>query len=212
MSGLPTLLPIVEGQSEEQGAQVLLRRLLAEMEASEVRIARPFRIKRTRVSRRGEVERAVIQGLRSRSDVCAILVLVDGDDDSPEALAQAILEDCRRATSLPVAAVIARRELEAWFLGAKESLRGARGIKPDANSPAEPESIRGAKERLTRNMLGDRSYVEVDDQPAFAAIFDLETARACCASFKFLCEELRRLVAEIAAIQPGSGVDLERLE
>lgn len=198
MSKPPTLLPIVEGQSEEQGVPVLLRRLLTEIGALEVRIARPFRIKRTRISRRGEVERAVIQGLRSRSDVRAVLVLVDGDDDPPEVLAQVILEDCRRATPLPVAAVIARRELEAWFLGAKESLRGVRGIKPDANSPIDPESIRGAKERLTRNRQGDRSYVEVDDQPAFAELFDLEAARARCPSFQFLCDELRRLLAGIS--------------
>jgi len=201
-----TLLPIVEGQSEEQGVPVLLRRLLVEIGAPEVQVARPFRIKRTRASRRGEVERAVIQGIRSRSDVRAILVLVDGDDDSPEALAQTILEDCRRATPLPVAAVVIRREFEAWFLGAKESLRGLRGIKPDAKSPENPESIRGAKERLTTNMVRGRSYVEVDDQPAFAAAFDLEATRTRCPSFQFLCDELRRLLAEIAATSPRAAL------
>ncbi len=94
--------------------------------------------------------------------------------------------------------MVATRELEAWFLGAKESLRGVRGIKPGANAPPDPESVRGAKERLSRNMERGRSYFEVDDQPAFAATFDLAAARTRCPSFQFLCDELRRLLAEIA--------------
>ena len=34
----------------------------------------------------------------------------------------------------------------------------------DAGNPPDPETIRGAKERLTRNMEGNRRYVEVDDR------------------------------------------------
>lgn len=201
MSRPPSLLPIVEGQSEVGGVPELLRRLLIEIERPDVIIATPFRITRTRVLRFNEVERAIKQGIRDRSDkhdVRAILVLVDGDDPPFEPLARKILEDCRRATHLPTAAVVAIREFEAWFLGAKESLRGKRGIKPDATSPAEPESIRDAKGRLTSNMERGRSYLEVVDQPALAAKFDLEAARARCPSFQFLCDELRRLVAEIS--------------
>ncbi len=197
----PSLLSVVEGYSEVKGVPIVLRRLLAELERFDLVIERPIRISRTKILRGGEVEQAVSQGIRDRSEehnVKAVLVLVDGDDPPYDVLSRKILEDYHRATQLPVAAVVAIREFEAWFLGAKESLRGVRGIKPDAKSPDNPESIRGAKERLTRNMERNRSYVEVVDQPAFAAVFDLEAARVNCPSFQFLCNELRRLIAEIA--------------
>ncbi|MGH7342125.1 MAG: DUF4276 family protein, partial [Candidatus Rokuibacteriota bacterium] len=81
-----------------------------------------------------------------------MLVVLDSDDDDTAVLRSELLERCRQATPLPVSVVLARRELEAWFLGAKESLRGICGIRHDAVAPDDPESIRGAKERLTQNM------------------------------------------------------------
>jgi predicted GTPase len=45
-------------------------------------------------------------------------------------------------------------------------------------APDDPESIRGAKEWLTRHMERGRSYSETLDQPSFAARFDLQAARA----------------------------------
>jgi hypothetical protein len=93
--------------------------------------------------------------------------------------------------------VLANREFKGWFLGAKESLRTKRGISQDACAPPDPEAIRGAKERLSDNMVGGRRYLEVDDQPAFAAMMDLRQARAHCPSFDKLCREIERLVQAI---------------
>lgn len=190
---MTVIVPIVEGQSEVEGIPILLRRLLAESGHHEISIARPWRVQRSRVARPREIERSVIQAVRTRPGAAAVLVILDGDDDDPEVLGPRLAERCRAETTLPVSVVIARRELEAWFLGAKESLRGFRGIRGDANAPPDPEAVRGAKERLTRNMTR-RSYVEVDDQPAFAARFDLTLAKSRCPSFAQLARELNALV------------------
>lgn len=178
------ILPIVEGQSEVEGVPVLLRRLLAELGRDDVGIARPFRVKRYQVVRPGELERAIQLGLRDRRGSRAVLVLLDADDErDPRRLETELERRCRAATSLPAAVILAQRELEAWFLGSKDALRGVCGIRPDANAPPDPEAIRGAKERLTRNMTGGRSYLEVDDQPSLAAAMDLSLAAQRCPSF-----------------------------
>lgn len=199
------ILPIVEGYSEVEAVPLLLRRLLILLERPEIQIARPFRVSRLGVVREGEIERAVLQGIRDRGQVTAILVILDSDDDDPAALEASLLGRCRRTVSLPVAVVAARRELESWFLGSKDSLRNVCGIKADANAPDNPESIRGAKERLTRNMGGGRRYLEVTDQPVLAVRMDLALARQRCLSFQRLVTELERILAEsspLPAIPP----------
>ena len=206
------IVPIVEGQSEVESVPLLLRRLLAEqLNASSVRILRPFRVKRTKVVREGELERAVTLTARVRQSVGGILVILDADDDCPAQLGPRLLSRAAGVTSLPVAVVLANRELEAWFLGAKESLRGVRGIRADAQSPAAPESIRGAKERLSQNMTDSR-YIGVDDQPALAAKMDLASARQRCPSFDKLVRDLSGLVASIGNSNHGTGpaTQLER--
>lgn len=190
------IVPIVEGQSEVASVPVLLRRLLGQLGAYHLEVARPFRVKRNRVVRPGELERAVEQAARSRSAPAVILVLLDADDDSPDQLESQLAERCRQTTSLPALVVLANREFESWFLGAKESLRGERGIRVDARAPDNPESIRGAKERLSRNMEGTR-YIEVDDQPALAKKMDLKMAQARCPSFSRLVRGLENIVSEL---------------
>jgi len=175
----PSLVPIVEGHAEQASVPVLLRRILASEHFYEVSIARPFRVKRYSVVRPGELERAVKQAVRSRENAAAILVILDADDDCPAT--------CRSSTHLPAAVVLAQREFEAWLLGAKEALRGVRGIRQDATAPSHPEAIRGAKERVSQNMQG-RRYVPVDDQAALAERMDIRLAAD---------REVRRLLCHI---------------
>ncbi|HEV2851278.1 MAG TPA: DUF4276 family protein [Thermoanaerobaculia bacterium] len=191
-----TLLPIVEGHSEEEAVPVLLRRLLARLERPEVQVARPFRVSRYKMVRPGEIERAVVQGIRDRNGVGAVLVILDADDDDPFLLEATLLERCRKANSLSTAVVAACRELEAWFLGSKDALRGVCGIRLDANAPPNPESIRDAKGRLTSNMAGSRRYLEVADQPVLAARMDLDLALQRSLSFQRLVSELERILSE----------------
>lgn len=179
------LVPIVEGHAETESIPILLRRM-------GIDVARPFRVKRNKVVQEGEVERAVIQAVRDRPNPTAVLVLLDADDDRPAEVAPTLLERCARATDLPVSVVLAVRELEAWFLGGIESLRGQRGIHGQAAYADDPEAPRGAKERLEKLMPG-RSYIDVDDQAARIALLDVEAARLRCASLDKLLRDLERL-------------------
>ncbi|MCP4661689.1 MAG: DUF4276 family protein [bacterium] len=190
------IVAIVEGQSEVNSIPVLLRRILHQLGAYHIEVARPWRVKRNRIVRPGELERAVEQSVRKRDHAAALLVLLDADDDCPAELGPELLARCRKVTLLPAAVAIANRELEGWFLGAKESLRGVRGIRSDAAAPSDPESIRGAKERISRNMAGS-SYLEVDDQPALAEQMDLDLAKSRCPSFEWFVREVGRLVSEV---------------
>jgi len=193
---MPAIVPIVEGQSEKESVPILLRRLLDRWQTHDIQVARPFRVKRTQVVREGELERAVQQAVRDREGAAAVLVLLDADNDCPAVLGPRLLQRASSATHLPVAVVLATMEFEAWLLGAKESLRGSRGIREDVVSPADPEAVAGAKERLSRNM-DRRRYLEVDDQPAFAQAFDIDAASRRCPSFDRFVKQVRGLVAEI---------------
>ena len=190
------IVPIVEGQAEVESAPILLRRILAEFEAYRLEIAKPFRVKRNRIVRPDELERAIQQSVRSRPNACGIIVLLDADDDCPASLGPELLNRCRSTTQLPATAILANRELECWFLGAKESLRGIRGISSDATTPHDPEGIRGAKERLQQNMQ-DRRYLEIDDQPALVERMDLKQARTRCPSFDKFFREVESLISQL---------------
>lgn len=188
-----TFVPLVEGYGEVEAVGPLLRRLAEREQRYDVAIARPFRVKRTKVVKAGELERSLEQAVISRNASAAI-VLLDADDDCPVELADDLLKRATATVAEPVSIVIATIEFESWFLAAKSSLRGQCGLYDGAADVPEPESIRDAKGRLSANMRGDRRYIAVDDQPSLATTVDLSLAEANARSFRKLCEEMRRLL------------------
>ena len=130
-----TVAAIVEGHAEVESFPVLLRRIFAQLGVSDIQVTRPFRVKRNRVVKAGELERALSQTIRDRDGVAAIMVLIDSDDDCPAELGRQLLDRTRKTTQMPVSVVLAHREFECWFLGSKESLRGINGIIETATSP-----------------------------------------------------------------------------
>ncbi len=189
-------MPIVEGFAEVRSLPVLLRRLLQQLPAAHVDVARPFRVKRYLVVKEGELERNLRQALRTRTGAAAVLLLLDADDDCPAELEPRLLARCRSVCREPVSVVLACRELEAWFLAGKESLRGVRGIRADAESPVRPDAVRGAKECLSRNME-PRHYLGVDDQAALMAELDVDLARERSPSFDRLVRAVQYLAEAI---------------
>ncbi len=97
---------------------------------------------------------------------------------------------------LPIVVILARREFEAWFLAAAESLRDKGRLPDDLESPADPESIRGAKEWLSDRMPIGRSYAETTDQPALTADFDMRAARRAD-SFDKCYREIRSMLEQL---------------
>ncbi|HEX8674203.1 MAG TPA: DUF4276 family protein [Longimicrobium sp.] len=177
-----SIISIVEGFAEVSSVPVLLRRLGVEP-------ATPFRVHRNLFVKPGELERTLRLATRARADPSAVLVLLDADDDCPAQLAPALLARARAVTSLPVSVVFAVREIEAWFLGGIESLRGYRGIAADAVWTDDPERPRGAKGRVEEMMSG-RGYVDRADQPALMAKLDIAAARLRCPSLDKLLRDL----------------------
>jgi hypothetical protein len=186
---------IVEGHGEIEAVPVTIRRIAQLLDpAVVVNVLQPFRVPRTKLVKQGELERAVELAGRRAGRGGALVIVLDSDDECPATLGPELLTRVKRTRSdLPVSVVLAKREFEAWFLAAAESLRGRRDLASNLESPSEPESIRGAKEWLTARMPAGRHYVETLDQPALAAVFDLELARRARSFDKFFRDVLSLL-------------------
>ena len=192
---MPAIVPIVEGEGEVEAVPVLLRRLAAMLAPGlSLHLSRPIRVKRDKVVKPGELERAVELAARLAGKQGAILILLDAEDDCPATLAPSLLARAKQARrDVPLSVVLAKREYEAWFLAAAESLRGQRNLALDLTSPPEPEQIRGAKEWLSRQMKGVHAYTPALDQAALTASLDLSTARRAD-SFDKCYREIARLL------------------
>ena len=184
---------IVEGQGDVSAAPVLLKRLVTFVNPDIYADVRPFRVGRSKLVLLGELERAVELAGRGLRSPGIVLIVIDSDDDCPKELAPVLLDRARRAAGdrWPVGVVLAKREFENWFIAAAESIAGYAGLRPDLTAPPNPESIRGAKEWLHRNMLSGKAYSPTIDQPALASKFDLNAARRA-PSFDKMCREIER--------------------
>lgn len=191
---MASIVPIVEGHSEASAVPDLLRRLCHREGRYDVQIRKAFRVKRHKVVKDKELERSLSFAVQTRGADAAI-VLLDSDDDCPVQLASALRARAEAEVHIPVGVICAERELETWFLAAKESLRGKCGIRLNAQCVPDAERIRDAKRRLTQNMEGDRRYLEVADQQDLVHSLDLDLAEARSRSFRKLCDEVRRLLA-----------------
>lgn len=190
------LVCIVEGHGEVDAVPILVRRLVQTMQPGfALQIEQPLRVPRNRLTKPRELERAVELAGRRVGPDGAVLLILDSDDECPASLAPSLLTRAREARSdLAIGVVLAKREFEAWFLAAADSLRGKRGLTSSLTAPDDPESIRGAKEWLTARMAPGRRYVETLDQAALAATFDLELARRA-PSFDKLYRQVAALIS-----------------
>ena len=187
---------IVEGHGEVKAVPILLRRIAERVApARAMDVLRPIRVRRQRFLKRGELERSVELAARRAGPAGCVLVLIDAEGDCPAELAPEILRRAREARSdRAIRVVLAKTEYEAWFLAAVESIAGTRGMAESVEPQREPESIRGAKERLG-DFMSNHPYSETLDQPAFTATFDLDAARTA-PSFDKLWRDVSSLLTE----------------
>jgi hypothetical protein len=186
---------IVEGDGEVAALPILLRRITTWRGPDEyVDIPLPIRVKRDRfLNKETEFSRHLqLAGMKCGNSGW-ILILLDADDDCPADLGPKIL--ARATQVLPhhsVSVVLAKREFEAWYIGAASSLKGVRGLEVSEDDVrCDPEGPRDAKGWLRMRMQSG-TYGETTDQPAFAARMDLEQALNRCRSFQKLCKEWDR--------------------
>jgi hypothetical protein len=193
------LLSIVEGHGEIESLPILMRRVLAELDAANsFNIIRPIRQPRDKLLKTDELERVVEFAARRIERKGGILVVLDSDGTPPCELGPTLLARASRVVpDVPLRVVLAHQEWECWYLAAISSLSGHRGLQVNLTAPEDPESIRGAKEWLSRHMEKGRSYSETVDQPKFAARFDLDAAKAS-SSFSKFWRDVRSLSEEVA--------------
>lgn len=186
------LVPIVEGHGEVQSVPILLRRI-AGVRASWPEIGRVIRIPRGKLVKQDELKRAVqFAAKQTDAPADAICVLLDADQDCPAELGVRLLDWARAERSdRRLSVVVAKQEFEAWFLGAVPSLVAAGKLPPGSVHPADPEMVRDPKGWLSAAI--GRRYSETLDQPAFAAVFDLDDARRCSSFDKFV-RDVERLL------------------
>ncbi|MCY4503162.1 MAG: DUF4276 family protein [Alphaproteobacteria bacterium] len=189
------IVSIVEGHGEVDAVPILLRRIVQRVSPTAVLdVPKPIRVKRNRILRDGELERAVALAARRAGDDGSILFLLDSNGDCPAEFGPQIL---RRATAArsdrAIRVVLAKMEFEAWFLAAAPSLGGRRGIDEDIARPADPEAVRDAKGWLSKCMPPGQPYRETLHQAALAATFDLDLARSA-PSFNKLWRDIESLI------------------
>lgn len=189
------LAAIVEGHGECEAVPILVRRIAQTLDPALALLVHPvIRVPASRLVKQGEIERAIELAARKNAGRGGILVLLDCDDGCPALDGPALLNRAAKTRpNLPVSVVLAKREFEAWFLAAAESLRGKRGLPDDLTGPPDPEAIRGAKEWLQDRMPHGKGYAESADQPALTAVFDLTAARRAD-SFDKCHREVTRLL------------------
>ena len=192
-----TIASIVEGKGEVGAVPILLRRVASRVSPNvPVNALRPIRVNRNRILKEGQLERTVELATRQIGrGRGGILILLDSDDGCPKQIAEEVLKRAYAARAdQHTRVVLAKREYEAWFLAAAHSIAGRCGIDESTAPPAEPESIRGAKEWLSRCMPANRAYSPTSDQPALTAVFDMDAARSA-PSFDKLWRDVKCLLA-----------------
>jgi hypothetical protein len=202
---------IVEGHGECEAVPILIRRIARDIYPGFVpNVLSPVRVPVSKLLKEGEIERTVIFSARKLKGKGGIIIIVDCDWDNgcPAKDGPALLKRAVSARNdMPISVILAKKEYEAWFLAAAESLRDKRGLPNNLMPPEAPESIRGAKEWLSDKMPPGKSYAETIDQPAFTEIFDMNVARTadsfdkCYREIRHMLENLRNKALSTNAAQ-----------
>lgn len=187
---------IVEGHGEVKALPTLIRRFAEGLLPSQhIDIPQPLRVSRGKLAKEQELKRAVELMARKVGTSQPILVVLDADGDCPAELGPKLLTwATAQRSDRAISVIVAKEEFEAWFLASAESLRGKRGLPDSFSIDDAPEAIKHAKARLDRAMPS--GYSETVDQPAFAAVFDIEAARTA-PSFDKLHRDVQRLFESV---------------
>ena len=222
MSNRKRLVIFVEGDGDVQAAPTLVERLLQELTPWEWMIVDhvPFRVRgvESLTGRKNAVNwtRFLAAACRSRPNLGAVLLLLDGDTEKVQTHEGKLIPFCAKDVAhglaqaaravgagekFSVAVVFARQEYESWLIAGVESLAGKplpdgrSGIRAGTTPPTgDLESApRDAKGWLSRKMA--TGYKETLDQQHLTKMVDVSLIRARnLRSFRRLESGLRQLV------------------
>ena len=198
------IIPVVEGVGECDAVPVLIRRIALDIDPGFVpHILSPLRVPAAKLKKPEELDRTIKLAALKLQGAGGIFILVDCDDGCPAKEGPALLEMAQKVRpDMKISVVLAKKEYEAWFIAASESLRNKRSLPDTLSSPPNPEEIRGAKEWLSRQMPPGVRYSETSDQAALTAVFDMDAARSAD-SFNKCYREIHAMLSSLR--QPRAG-------
>lgn len=168
---------LVEGHGEVQAAGNLITRLSLDLDLT---WARPVRFKN--LHQKSGIQRGA-NYIRSKSDVGALLILRDEDDECPREKGPEIAVWIRELhLPFPAAVVLLRPEYEVLFLPCLSVMAGKNlgdrdGLLPGTKWEGDWEKRRGIKEWLTKYFPLNRSYKPTLDQLPLTRMIDFPTLR-----------------------------------
>ncbi len=213
------LVLLVEGEGDVAAAPLLLKRLIAEHQATDVVFSdpAPFRVGGFgRISKPEFGEwRRFLQAAAKRRNLGGCLLLLDGDSRSPVdgqpfcamRAARRLAEEARRVGGgerFSVAIVFACMEYESWLLAGASSLQGKRLLGSPMDLPqgiSTPDSLdlesapRDAKRELDRIL--EKGYKPTRDQADLTKRVELTLIRQRMRSFQCLEHAINELADAI---------------
>jgi len=175
----PLIVPIVEGHGEVEALPLLIGRVFREfLPGVYPTVNSPIRVKAGSFLRDRDYfnKYVALAAAKAAQGDGMVLILLDCEDDCPATLGPRLLADAQAVRAdVKCTVALAHREYETWFLAAAESLQGCAGLPAQLSPPANPESIRGAKEWLGRQMPSP--YDPISHQTTLTGRFDLHKAR-----------------------------------
>lgn len=192
------IVPLVEGYGDLSAVPELLRRLVAQAHGT-VGVDRAWRLTRPTMLNEHELKRYA-KAAALGPQCSALIAVFDADDDLACVVGPRVSAWLSEAVpNKPTAAVVAKREYEAWILASLESVRGCRAIQQGAIYLGDPETPRNPKGEIEAWMPRGRSYHETADQVALTAAMDLETTFRRCSSFQKMVRDLNRILQALGA-------------
>ena len=192
---MKTLLPIVEGHGDIQAVPVLIRRILEHHKHFDVAVLLPHK--------RGDLPK-----IKENFDNCfkmaikenaAIIWIIDFDCATCDCVAEEAAHLYQKANTIhagwPFKVAFMVKEFETLFLSEPDATRSVLKEIPKTTAfPEHPETIRGAKEWLSRAMPSGYAYKETVHQAKLAAAVDFDCLRESSASYRHLEKSILSLV------------------
>lgn len=190
------LLPIVEGQADIQAISLLIQKVLKANQHYDVRVLPPHR--------RGEYP-AIVKNfdnyfLAALKENAAILWVMDFDCDHCQCPGEEADKLLAKAASLrpnwPFKVAFMVKEYETLFLADETATRSVlTRLSENDPFPANPETVRAAKEWLSRRLPSGMAYKEMVHQVKITNALDLGRLRNSSASFAHFERSVLALVS-----------------
>lgn len=211
MTSRMLVVPIVEGQGEEEAVPALLHRIRQRYFAQTVmQVNPPIRVKAPSFLNDAEYRSRYLKlaSAKAREGSGFVLILLDcdgaaGTADCPAQLGPWLLRQAE-ALSLgaPCMISLAVKEYESWLIASADTLPPSFGLPLNLTAPVNFEHIRGAKEWLSARMT--EGYDPIQHQLAMTRRLDPELSASRSASFARLVKKL----AHFAAGSPDPSLEV----